>query len=71
MNDQTAQLLETPQLPRAEMRISVAGHDLPICCPRPETALWNAHPRVYLPLSADPGSQAICPYCGTRFIIAQ
>lgn len=40
--------------------------DLPACCPRPEERLWNAHPRVYLPLES---GHAICPYCSAEFTL--
>ena len=29
-------------------------------------ALWNSHPRVYLPIEAE-GGNAECPYCGAKF----
>ena len=38
-----------------------------ICCPLPEHASWNQHPRVYIDLEDE--SQGICPYCSTKFII--
>ena len=41
--------------------------DLPASCPRPDMALWNAHPRVYLPLEET--GHAICPYCSTEYIV--
>jgi uncharacterized Zn-finger protein len=28
--------------------------------------LWNAHPRVFLPIEKT--GEALCPYCGTRYI---
>lgn len=43
----------------------VARADLPISCPTPEMALWNSHPRVYLPLEDQ--TEAKCPYCGAMF----
>ena len=42
--------------------------DLPLSCPLPSMALWNAHPRVYLPIEAQCG-EAACPYCGARFVL--
>ena len=30
--------------------------------------LWNAHPRVYLPIQKT--GEALCPYCGTKFVLA-
>ncbi|MCS5555925.1 MAG: zinc-finger domain-containing protein [Arenicellales bacterium] len=40
---------------------------MPLFCPREDTTLWNQHPRVYLPI--EKGGDALCPYCGTRFIL--
>jgi uncharacterized Zn-finger protein len=31
-------------------------------------ALWNSHPRVYLPIEAD-GGECQCPYCGAHFVL--
>ena len=42
--------------------------DLPLSCPLPSMALWNSHPRVYLPIEAD-GGEADCPYCGAHFVL--
>lgn len=39
--------------------------DLPLSCPTAKMALWNAHPRVYLPIEAE--GKAVCPYCGAQF----
>ncbi|KTC99142.1 zinc-finger domain-containing protein [Legionella erythra] len=41
--------------------------DLPLSCPTDEMQLWNAHPKVYLPI--DKTGQEVCPYCGSRFIL--
>ncbi len=43
----------------------VAWADLPLCCPMPGTSLWNAHPRVYLPIHRTGRVQ--CGYCGTIY----
>lgn len=51
-----------------ERRYIVSEKDLPVSCPLPETARWNSHPRVYLPLK--PGIDATCPYCGAVFSLA-
>ncbi|RBD93691.1 zinc-finger domain-containing protein, partial [Xanthomonas oryzae pv. oryzae] len=34
----------------AQTRYTVHRGDLPLSCPTPEMALWNSHPRVYLPI---------------------
>lgn len=41
--------------------------DLPLSCPTDAMALWNAHPKVYLPMGDD--GTATCPYCGTLFTL--
>ncbi len=46
-------------------QIEVSAQDLPLHCPMPDMALWNAHPRVYLPIEKT--GEALCPYCGTRY----
>ena len=50
----------------AEKRYTVHRADLPLSCPTPEMALWNSHPRVYLPIIKQHG-HAKCPYCGTEY----
>jgi uncharacterized Zn-finger protein len=45
--------------------IEVSADDLPLHCPTPAMALWNTHPRVFLPIEAK--GEALCPYCGTLY----
>lgn len=45
--------------------IEVTAKDLPLTCPMPGMALWNAHPRVGI--SMQNGGEARCPYCGTTY----
>lgn len=45
--------------------VEVKESDLPLHCPMPNDPVWNAHPRVYLPVE-DKG-EARCPYCGTLY----
>lgn len=45
----------------------VTQDQLPVSCPLPDMALWNAHPRVYLPIVKT--GRATCPYCGARYIL--
>ena len=47
--------------------IAVHRTELPLSCPRPADALWNMHPRVYLPIEDEPSKIATCPYCGARY----
>ncbi len=46
-------------------RYEITRADLPLSCPLPDMKLWNAHPRVYLPIAAT--GRAKCPYCGAEF----
>ena len=48
--------------------IEVTAQDLPLHCPMPSMILWNAHPRVYLPIQKT--GEALCPYCGTKYVLA-
>ena len=47
--------------------IEVTAADLPLHCPMPSMMLWNAHPRVYLPIQKT--GEALCPYCGTNYTL--
>ena len=47
--------------------IEVTADDLPLHCPMPSMLLWNAHPRVFLPIQKS--GEELCPYCGTRYIL--
>jgi len=57
-----------PTQANAQTRYEVRRGDLPLSCPLPSMALWNSHPRVYLPIEAD-GGEADCPYCGAHFVL--
>lgn len=50
-----------------EREITVTSAELPLHCPTPAQILWNAHPRVFLPIEKT--GEALCPYCGTRYIL--
>ncbi len=57
-----------PLMPaNAENRYEVTRADLPLSCPMPGMALWNSHPRVYLPIEAS--GSAKCPYCGAMYTL--
>lgn len=45
----------------------VTAADLPLSCPTRHMRVWDAHPRVYLPIE-DTG-EATCPYCNAEFIL--
>lgn len=61
MNDPSA--LHKPA--NTEKKYRVSRNDLPVSCPMPDMAMWNAHPRVYLPLAEQ--KTATCPYCGAIY----
>lgn len=47
----------------------VTAQDLPLSCPMPDMRLWDAHPRVYLPI-AELG-RVFCPYCDAEYILVE
>ena len=51
----------------AEKSYVVHRNELPLSCPTDNMALWNAHPKVYLPIEKT--GVEICPYCSSRFIL--
>ncbi|MCC6713609.1 MAG: zinc-finger domain-containing protein [Gammaproteobacteria bacterium] len=56
-------------LPNAQTVQQVTRKDLPLHCPTSGTSLWNSHPRVYLPIEET--GKAMCPYCGTEFLLVE
>lgn len=61
--------MQNATLPQACTRrtyeIKVA--DLPLSCPPQNMRVWDAHPRVYLPIEET--GRVICPYCDAEFIL--
>lgn len=55
------------QIASAEKVYTVHPNDLPLSCPTDNMVLWNAHPKVYLPI--DKTGKETCPYCGSQFIL--
>ena len=51
-----------------ERHYEVTQADLPLCCPMPDMRVWDAHPRVYLPVEKT--GQITCPYCETQYTLA-
>ncbi len=45
----------------------VRTHDLPLSCPMDHMSLWDAHPKVYLPIEET--GTCVCPYCSTVFVL--
>ena len=50
-----------------QQKVELSRSELPLSCPTPGQKLWNAHPRVYLPI--EESGQAKCPYCGTEYTL--
>ncbi|MGB5487458.1 MAG: zinc-finger domain-containing protein [Lysobacterales bacterium] len=50
-----------------QTRVEVSRADLPFSCPQPNQKIWDAHPRVYLPI--EESGEASCPYCGTHYVL--
>lgn len=58
----------TQQTPACtEQEYVVTKADLPVSCPMDEMALWNAHPKVYLPIAKS--GRETCPYCGAVYVL--
>ncbi len=51
----------------AEKKYIVSRQDLPFSCPTDVMELWNAHPKVYLPLEKT--GEEVCPYCSSHFVL--
>lgn len=50
-----------------KLRYQLTQADLPLSCPPKQTRVWDAHPRVYLPIEETGNST--CPYCGAEYIL--
>ncbi len=57
----------TEQTDNKSRHIEVTAADLPLHCPTPSMLLWNAHPRVFMPIEKT--GVALCPYCGTTYTL--
>lgn len=55
------------QVACAKKSYTVRQKDLPLSCPTDKMALWNAHPKVYLPIEET--GMEVCPYCGAHYIL--
>ena len=58
---------DLPTQANTERRYTVTRADLPLSCPLPSMALWNSHPRVYLPIEVT--GTAKCMYCGAEYFL--
>lgn len=59
-------LTEKPQA-CTKMRYEVRIADLPLSCPPRDMRVWDAHPRVYLPIVAE--KIVTCPYCEAEYVL--
>lgn len=58
----------TPEQQACTRRLYEVTHaDLPLSCPMADMQVWNAHPRVYLPIEKT--NRAICPYCAAEYVL--
>lgn len=56
-------------IPASEKRVyKVTKADLPLSCPMPGMRMWDAHPKVYLPIEQAEG-RVVCPYCDAEYIL--
>ncbi|MEE9328057.1 MAG: zinc-finger domain-containing protein [Cocleimonas sp.] len=49
--------------------VTITRQDLPLHCPTNISALWCAHPKVFLPIESTKSGKSACPYCGTIYIL--
>jgi len=61
------QKAESTEQACTKRRYEVTRADLPLSCPMSDMRVWDAHPRVYLPI--EEAGQVICPYCGAEFVL--
>lgn len=50
-----------------QRRYEITSADLPLSCPPRDDRVWDAHPRVYLPIEAS--GHVTCPYCGAEYVL--
>lgn len=48
-----------------KLHYQVTKAELPLSCPPRDKRVWDAHPRVYLPLAEE--DRVVCPYCGASY----
>lgn len=60
-------IISTGQQACTKRRIEITKKDLPLSCPPREDRVWDAHPRVYLPI--EELGKVDCPYCDTEYVL--
>lgn len=58
----------TKETPCKDRRYEVTVNDLPLSCPSDDMRLWDAHPKVYLPLE-EGNTSVVCPYCDAEYVL--
>lgn len=51
----------------ARRHYEITHKDLPLSCPMPDMRLWDAHPRVFLPIEET--GHVVCPYCEAEYFL--
>jgi len=59
---------ETEKQACRERRYTVSREALPLSCPLEDMRVWDAHPRVFLPIEKT--GRAVCPYCGAEYVLS-
>ena len=67
VTSQNAEKTSAPVQANGQQQYSVTRAELPLSCPSPAMALWNSHPRVFLPVAKT--GFAKCPYCGAEYTL--
>ena len=51
----------------SQRHYEVSRASLPLSCPQGDMRLWDAHPKVFLPIEKT--GRVVCPYCGTEYVL--
>lgn len=52
-----------------QRRYEITVADLPLSCPPRDKRVWDAHPRVYLPIEDEADGEVVCPYCEALYVL--
>ena len=59
---------QRPLIPASAAKVYQVTHaELPLSCPMGDMRLWDAHPRVYLPIEKT--GTAVFPYCEAEYVL--
>jgi len=56
-----------PKVACSRKKQTIRAKDLPLSCPQQGAVVWNAHPKVYIPIEKT--GEMACPYCGTLYVL--